>query len=39
VPIDPSQFLALLSLRDLLLLIILGFGVFTLVRSRIAKES
>jgi len=38
VPIDPSQFLALLSLRDLLLLIILGFGVFALLRSRAAKS-
>jgi len=37
-PIDASQFLALLSLRNLLLLIILGFGVFALVKSRIAKS-
>lgn len=38
-PIDASQFLALLSLRNLLLLIILGFGVFGLVgASRKAKS-
>lgn len=38
-PVELNQFFVLLSLRNLLLLAILGFGAIALVRSRTAKAS